>query len=127
MYGMDPDPDLEEKLRKAVDLIVKCQSPAGGWRYSPSPTDQDLSVTVMQVVALRAANNAGIPVPKETFDKAVQYVQSSALRGAGRQADRRLRLSGAGPIAADQRRRHALPAASRPIRRPDRSRRRCSS
>ena len=45
MYGMDPDPDLEEKLRKAVDLIVKRQSPAGGWRYSPAPVDQDLSVT----------------------------------------------------------------------------------
>ena len=59
MYGMDPDPDLEDKLRKAVELIVKSQSPAGGWRYSPSPNDQDLSVTVMQVVALRAANNAG--------------------------------------------------------------------
>jgi hypothetical protein len=81
MYGMDPDPDLEAKLRKAVDLIIKCQSPAGGWRYSPTPTDQDLSVTVMQVVALRAANNAGIPAPKETFDKAVAYVQSCALRG----------------------------------------------
>ena len=64
MYGMDPDPDLEEKLRKAVDLIVKSQSPAGGWRYTPAPTDQDLSVTVMQVVALRAANNAGVPVPQ---------------------------------------------------------------
>ena len=23
MYGMDPDPDLEDKLRKAVELIVK--------------------------------------------------------------------------------------------------------
>ena len=81
MYGMDPDPELEEKLRKAVELIVKTQSPAGGWRYTPAPTDQDLSVTVMQVVALRAANNAGVPVPQATFDKAVQYVQASALRG----------------------------------------------
>ncbi len=81
MYGMDPDPELEEKLRKAVELILKTQSPAGGWRCSPAPTDQDLSVTVMQVVALRAANNAGVPVPKETFDRAVQYVQAGALRG----------------------------------------------
>src|SRR5271166_1770476 len=31
MYGMDPDPDLEQKLRKAVDLIVTGQSPNGGW------------------------------------------------------------------------------------------------
>jgi hypothetical protein len=82
MYGMDPDPDLEDKLRKAVDLIIKCQSPAGGWRYSPAPVDQDMSVTVMQIVALRAANNAGIPVPKKTLDEAVKYVQSSAYRGA---------------------------------------------
>ena len=87
MYGMDPDPELEDKLRKAVDLIVKCQSPAGGWRYSPAPVDQDLSVTVMQVVALRAANNAGIPVPKETFEKATQ-VRAVVGRAGRRPASR---------------------------------------
>jgi hypothetical protein len=83
MYGMDPDPNLEEKLRKAVDLIVKCQSPAGGWRYSPSPTDQDLSVTVMQIVALRAANNADVPVPAQTIEKAIAYVRSCAAPAPG--------------------------------------------
>ena len=76
MYGMDPDPDLEAKLRKAVDLIVKTQSKAGGWRYQPAPTDQDMSVTVMQIVALRAANNAEIPVAQKTFDNAIKYVRS---------------------------------------------------
>ena len=65
MYGMDPDPELEDKLRKAVDLILKAQSPNGGWRYQPQPGDHDLSVTVMQIVALRAANNAEIPVPRD--------------------------------------------------------------
>jgi hypothetical protein len=78
MYGMDADPDLEAKLRKAVDLIVRTQSPAGGWRYQPAPTDQDMSVTVMQIVALRATNNAEIPVPKQTFEKAIKYVRSCA-------------------------------------------------
>jgi hypothetical protein len=76
MYGMDSDPDLEVKLRKAVELIVKTQSPAGGWRYTPAPVDQDMSVTVMQIVALRAANNAEIPVPQQTFEKAIKYVRS---------------------------------------------------
>ena len=76
MYGMDPDPELEIALRKAVDLLVRCQSEAGGWRYQPTPSDQDLSVTVMQIVALRAANNAEIPVPAETIEKAVNYVKS---------------------------------------------------
>ena len=78
MYGMDPDPVLEEKLRKAVDLIVRCQSKAGGWRYQPNPSTQDVSVTVMQVVALRAANNAEIPVPQQTIDNAVKYIKSCA-------------------------------------------------
>jgi hypothetical protein len=78
MYGMDPDPELEEKLRKAVDLIIRIQSPGGGWNYAPSPGDGDLSVTVMQVVALRAANNAEIPVPKAVIDKAIGYVRARA-------------------------------------------------
>lgn len=76
LYGMDPDPEVEDKLRKAVDLIVRTQSPAGGWRYSPAPVDQDMSVTVMQIVALRAASNAEVLVPEATFQKAIKYVQS---------------------------------------------------
>jgi hypothetical protein len=83
LYGMDPDPVLEEKLRKAVELIVKCQSPMGGWRYAPAPNDQDLSVTVMQIVALRAANNADVPVPAETIEKAIKYVKYCANPGGG--------------------------------------------
>ncbi len=83
MYGMDPDPELENKLRKAVDLIVKTQSPAGGWRYNPVPADQDMSVTVMQIVALRAANNAEVPVPDTTIQKAIKYVQSCGHPAGG--------------------------------------------
>jgi hypothetical protein len=83
MYGMDPDPDLEDKLRKAVDLIVKTQSPVGGWRYNPVPADADMSVTVMQIVALRAANNAEIPVPDATIQKAIKYVQSCGSPAGG--------------------------------------------
>jgi hypothetical protein len=83
MYGMDPDPALEDKLRKAVDLIIKCQSPSGGWRYSPTPGDQDLSVTVMQIVALRAANNAEIPVPGRVIEKAISYVRSCSHPAGG--------------------------------------------
>ena len=83
MYGQDPDPELEEKLRKAVELIIKAQSPNGGWRYQPVPGDHDLSVSVMQIVALRAANNAEIRVPNETIEKAVKYVKSCASPGGG--------------------------------------------
>jgi hypothetical protein len=83
MYGMDADPDLETRLRNAVALIERTQSPKGGWRYGPSPDNQDLSVTVMQIVALRAANNAEIPVSQQVIDKAVAYVKSCHYPAGG--------------------------------------------
>lgn len=83
LYGMDYDPLVEEGLRKAVNVIVRAQSDNGGWRYKPEPGDHDLSVTVMQVVALRAANNAEVPVPVETIQKAKAYVRSCAVPSGG--------------------------------------------
>jgi hypothetical protein len=83
MYGMDPDPKLEASLRAAVNLIIHSQAESGGWRYHPRPIDADVSVTVMQIVALRAANNAEIPVPQTTIDKAVAYVKSCAHPDGG--------------------------------------------
>jgi hypothetical protein len=83
MYGMDPDPELENKVREAADLISRVQSAGGGWNYNPSPGDGDLSVTVMQIVALRAAHNAEIPVPQEVIAKAVAYVRRHAHPAGG--------------------------------------------
>ncbi|HEX7376641.1 MAG TPA: prenyltransferase/squalene oxidase repeat-containing protein [Pirellulales bacterium] len=83
MYGMDIDPALEDGVRRAVNLIVSAQSANGGWRYQPQPSDADLSVTVMQIVALRAANNAEIAVPAPTIDKAIAYVKSCAHPNGG--------------------------------------------
>jgi hypothetical protein len=83
LYGMDPDPAIEDRLRRAVALIVRTQSPAGGWNYEPMPAEGDLSVSVMQIVALRAAMNAGISVPKAVIDKTIPYVLSHADRAGG--------------------------------------------
>jgi hypothetical protein len=83
MYGMDPDPELEAKLRRAVKLIEATQSPRGGWRYNPAPDNQDLSVTVIQIVALRAANNAEIPVDPNVIQRAIQYVKLCAVPTGG--------------------------------------------
>lgn len=75
VYGMSPREDLREKLRKAVQLIIRTQNDEGGWRYHPVKADADLSVTICQVMALRAARNAGIDVPKSTIDRAIAYVR----------------------------------------------------
>jgi hypothetical protein len=74
-YGMSPRADLREKLAKAVKLIVNTQNQEGGWRYFPKRDDADLSVTACEVMALRAARNAGLYVPKETFERATGYVK----------------------------------------------------
>ncbi len=76
-YGMTHRPEIGEKLRDAVRLILGCQNNEGGWRYQPVPADADLSVTVCQINALRAARNAGIYVPKETVEKCIKYVKMS--------------------------------------------------
>ncbi len=75
VYGMTPDEQVKEKLQRAVRLIQKSQNPQGGWRYMPVPVDADISVTICQVMALRAARDAGIKVEKETIDRAIEYVR----------------------------------------------------
>lgn len=75
VYGMTRRPEIREKLTKAVSLIVQTQSREGGWRYHPVPQDADISVTICQIMALRAARNAGLYVPNETVDRCIAYVK----------------------------------------------------
>jgi hypothetical protein len=75
IYGMTGDENVKEKLQKAVRLIQKTQNPEGGWRYQPVPYDADISVTICQVMALRAARDAGIKVEKEVIDNSIKYVR----------------------------------------------------
>ena len=74
---------LKDCLKRATGLIVKVQNKEGGWRYRPLAADADMSVTVCQVVALRAARNAGIEVPRDTIRRAVLYVKRSFRRDLG--------------------------------------------
>jgi hypothetical protein len=79
VYGMVNEPALRRAVRDtlhdAVQLIISTQNQEGGWRYRPVAADADLSVTICQIMALRAARNAGIAVPKTVADRCVQYVK----------------------------------------------------
>ncbi len=88
MLGMGVTRTQEARLRnvttKAVNLILTSQQVKksqakyrGGWRYTPTASDSDLSVTVWQLMALRSAKNAGMDVPKEAIDMAVRYLKRS--------------------------------------------------
>ena len=76
-WGQSKNNKIRDVLRAAVDVTMRAQNGAGGWRYNPQPVDADLSVTVMQLVALNSAREAGIAVPDLTIRKAVGYVLKS--------------------------------------------------
>lgn len=76
VYGMTDDDAVREKLQRAVRLIIRAQNPEGGWRYQPVPNDADISVTICQIMALRAARDAGIKVDAAVIDRAIQYVRN---------------------------------------------------
>ncbi len=82
IYGMTHREDVRKRLQKAVDFIVDTQNEEGGWRYVPFAQDSDMSIVVCQVLALRAARNIGIRVPKSTVDRAASYVVASAVKEA---------------------------------------------
>lgn len=87
VHGMIPDPARQQRVRdmleKAITLTRTSQNREGGWRYDPMPSQADVSVTVAQLMALRAARNAGIFVPKSTADKAVEYIKGCQQTDGG--------------------------------------------
>ncbi len=79
VYGMAATDRAKQALERAVNLIVDTQNAHGGWRYNPFDRETDLSVTVCQLQALRAARNIGIRVPVQTIDRALDYVRQSRV------------------------------------------------
>jgi hypothetical protein len=79
--GMDPRPEgnarILQKLRLSIRLIVDTQNDQGGWRYQPVKSDADLSITICQIMALRAARDAGLDVPARTRELCIDYVRKS--------------------------------------------------
>jgi hypothetical protein len=86
--GMVQGRALRERLRgtlsRAVQLILNSQNSEGGWRYQPRRDAADISVTICQIMALRAARNAGFAVPRSVVDHCIRYVKNCQnLHGDG--------------------------------------------
>lgn len=88
LYGMGVDDEqdalIHRRLEAAVELALRAQNVRnksrqhdGGWRYTPSSSDSDLSVTVWLLMALRSAKNAGLDVPDSAIERAVGYLKRS--------------------------------------------------
>lgn len=90
VYGEEDDADrrkkLEQILKNAVDFCCKAQTDKGGWGYVSANEGGNFdegSVTITQLQALRAARNAGIPVPKANIDKSIDYLHKSTTPRGG--------------------------------------------
>ncbi|MGQ9590132.1 MAG: hypothetical protein ACUVYA_07545, partial [Planctomycetota bacterium] len=77
-------------LTAAVSATAAAQQAGGGWDYTSAPTGRnDLSVTGWQIMALRAAEAAGVEAPQRTLDGIRRYLTSAVTpSGEGIYADR---------------------------------------
>jgi len=72
-------PGAGRSLGQALELAARCavtsakRNPHGAWRYSPDARDADTSVSGAVLMGLLAARNAGVEVPDESIDRAIQY------------------------------------------------------
>ena len=73
-------------IGKTLDLAIHCSVESqkknrwGGWRYSPDATDADTSVTGAVLMGLLASRNAGLNVPDETVNAAMEYMRRSTSK-----------------------------------------------
>jgi hypothetical protein len=90
VYGEEEDAQRRKKLEgilaRAVEFTGKAQTNRGGWGYVSANEGggfDEGSVTVTQVQALRAARDAGVPVPKAIIDKAHEYLKNCTTEAGG--------------------------------------------
>ena len=91
VLGEEEDENRREELidvmTRAVLFCGQAQTKAGGWGYVSAKDGGDFdegSTTITQVQALRGCRNAGILVPKEIIDKAINYIHKCSIQdGAG--------------------------------------------
>ena len=83
-YGMTKDRKLKPAAEGAVSFLIRSQDPrGGGWRYTPQQPGST-SATTIQLMALKAAEKAGIKIPDATWKGISFYLDSVSVDGAGR-------------------------------------------
>jgi squalene cyclase len=78
-WGQSRNNKIGKVLRNAVKLILEVQGKKGGWGYKSVPEDGDTSVMVMQIIALKSAQDAGIYVPQKTIQKSAKTTMDPVL------------------------------------------------
>ncbi|MFO0868040.1 MAG: prenyltransferase/squalene oxidase repeat-containing protein [Pirellulales bacterium] len=70
------DERIRPFLERAVSYTIRAQDPqTGGWRYRPGDSG-DTSQFGWQLMALKSAQQSGIPIPPQTWQNARRFLQS---------------------------------------------------
>jgi hypothetical protein len=80
-YALSGDERLLPGLQKALRYTINSQHSGGGWRYQPGDAG-DMSQFGWQLMALRSAELAGIPIPAETRLRMSRFLRSASSGGA---------------------------------------------
>ncbi|MFG0333259.1 MAG: prenyltransferase/squalene oxidase repeat-containing protein, partial [Maioricimonas sp. JB049] len=82
-YGLRSDPLSSRWLRrpveKAIAYIAEQQLEDGGWRYEKGQPDGDMSMFGWQLMALKSAEIAGVPLPTGVKDRMIRFLQERSL------------------------------------------------
>lgn len=83
IFGLSGDPRLRPPVASAVAYTVASQDPwGGGWRYRPQEAG-DTSQLGWQLMALKSAQLASIPIPQSTWDGAARYLEGVSAGNHG--------------------------------------------
>ena len=82
LWDGDTNTDGRRSIGESLELAVRATITSqknnqwNAWRYSPEASDADTSVSGAVLMGLLAARNAGVKVPDEGIDKALEYFRS---------------------------------------------------
>ena len=82
LWDGDTDSNGRRSIGKSLELAVRATITSqknnqwNAWRYSPEATDADTSVSGAVLMGLLAARNAGIKVPDDGIDNALEYFRT---------------------------------------------------
>lgn len=102
-YGMQADATnvrLRRPLFNAVLYIASQQGEDGGWRYVKGQAG-DMSMFGWQLMALKSADIAGIPMPGTTRSKMIRFLKDRSLGESGGLAAYREGLKPTAPMTAE--------------------------
>jgi len=84
--GSEVPVEKRRTIGQALELAVRCaltaqkKNPWGAWRYSPDSQDADTTVSGTVLMGLLGARNAGVEVPNEAVEKALDFFKINTMR-----------------------------------------------